>query len=94
MSGAWPGDPTTMTERPLRICLLTYRGNPRCGGQGIYIRHLSRELAALGHEVEVWSGPPYPEIEADSGARLIEIPSLDLWSEDHFFRVQNGRSKR
>ncbi|WP_410579103.1 hypothetical protein [Amycolatopsis sp. lyj-108] len=43
----------------LRIALLTYRGNPRSGGQGVYVRHLSRELAALGHRVEVLSGPPY-----------------------------------
>jgi glycosyltransferase involved in cell wall biosynthesis len=80
-----------MTRPSLRICLLTYRGNPRCGGQGIYIRHLSRELARLGHQVEVWSGPPYPEIEPDSGVRLVEIPSLDLWNEDHFYRVERWR---
>ena len=83
-----------MTSRPLRICLLTYRGNPRCGGQGIYIRHLSRELAALGHTVEVWSGPPYPEMATDSAAKLVEIPSLDLWDEDHFFRIQRWRDLR
>jgi len=83
-----------MTTRPLRICLLTYRGNPRCGGQGIYIRHLSSELAALGHTVEVWSGPPYPEMATDSTARLVEIPSLDLWDEDHFFRVERWRDLR
>ncbi|MCZ9343876.1 glycosyltransferase family 1 protein, partial [Streptomyces sp. TRM76130] len=29
-------------ERPLRIALLTYKGNPFCGGQGVYVRHLSR----------------------------------------------------
>ncbi len=83
-----------MTDRSLRICLLTYRGNPRVGGQGIYIRHLSRELASLGHEVEVWSGPPYPELEADTGARLVEVPSLDLWNEDHFFKVERWRDLR
>jgi glycosyltransferase involved in cell wall biosynthesis len=80
-----------MNDQPLQICLLTYRGNPRVGGQGIYIRHLSRELVALGHDVEVWSGPPYPELESDGGGRLVEIPSLDLWNEDHFFRVRRWR---
>ena len=30
----------------LRIAYLLYRGNPRCGGQGVYTRHLTRELAA------------------------------------------------
>ena len=55
-------------DRPLRIALLAYRGNPFCGGQGVYIRHLSRELVALGHDVEVFSGQPYP---ADLDPRLI-----------------------
>lgn len=74
-----------MTTAPLRICFLTYRGNPHCGGQGIYTRYLTKELTALGHTVDVWSGPPYPEL--DDSVRLEEIPSLDLWNEDAFFRV-------
>ncbi len=80
-----------MNDRPLRVCLLSYRGNPRTGGQGIYIRHLARELAALGHRVDVWSGPPYPEIEDGDGVRLVPVPSLDLWSDEHFFRLQSWR---
>ena len=28
----------------LRVAFLIYRGNPRCGGQGVYTRHLTREL--------------------------------------------------
>ena len=43
----------------LRIALLTYRGNPHSGGQGVYVRYLSKALADLGHEVEVFSGQPY-----------------------------------
>jgi glycosyltransferase involved in cell wall biosynthesis len=58
------------------------------------MRHLSQELAALGHAVELWSGPPYPEIDPDSGVRLVEIPSLDLWNEEHFFRIQRWRDLR
>lgn len=73
-----------MAGEPLRICLLTYRGNPRSGGQGIYVRLLSRELRDLGHEVDVWSGPPYPEL-AD-GIRLEQVPSLDLWNERALLR--------
>ena len=46
----------------LRVAFLLYRGNPQCGGQGVYTRHLTRELAALGHSVEVFSGPPWPEL--------------------------------
>ncbi len=44
----------------LRICLLSYRGNPYCGGQGVYIQYLAQELLNLGHEVHVVVGPPYP----------------------------------
>lgn len=69
----------------LRIALLSYRSKPHCGGQGIYIRHLSRELVALGHEVEVFSGQPYPEL--DEGVKLTKVPSLDLYREPDPFRV-------
>ena len=50
-------------NRSLRVAFLLYRGNPRCGGQGVYTRHLTRELVALGHCVTVFSGPPYPELD-------------------------------
>ena len=69
----------------MRIALLSYRSKPHCGGQGVYLRHLSRELAALGHDVEVFSGQPYPEL--DAGVRLTMVPSLDLYREDDPFRV-------
>ena len=48
-------------SRPLRICFVAYRGNMRCGGQGVYLWFLARELAKLGHEVDVLVGPPYPD---------------------------------
>src|SRR5688500_7583148 len=73
-----------MTDRPLRIALLTYRGNPHSGGQGIYVRYLSRALVDLGHSVEVFSGQPYPEV--DEGVRLTEVPSLDLYRQPDPFR--------
>jgi glycosyltransferase involved in cell wall biosynthesis len=69
----------------LRIALLTYRGNPRSGGQGVYVRHLSRALERLGHRVEVLSGPPYPEL--DAGVRLARLPSLDLYRPEAPFRA-------
>lgn len=74
-----------MSADALRICLLTYRGNPRSGGQGVYVRQLSRALTALGHRVDVWSGPPYPEIP--DGVELVKVPSLDLWNERAMFRT-------
>lgn len=70
---------------PLRIALLSYRSKPHSGGQGVYIRHLSRELAALGHHVEVLSGQPYPEL--DAGVVLRQLPSLDLYNDDAPFRT-------
>jgi glycosyltransferase involved in cell wall biosynthesis len=69
----------------LRIALLSYRSKPHCGGQGIYVRHLSRELVALGHQVEVFSGQPYPEL--DEGVGLTKLPSLDLYREPDPFRT-------
>src|SRR5438874_11437208 len=68
----------------LRVALLTYRGNPQSGGQGVYTHYLSRELAALGHEVTVYSGPPYPELAP--GVPLVKVPSLDLYRLDDPFR--------
>jgi glycosyltransferase involved in cell wall biosynthesis len=81
-----------LSGEPLRICLLTYRGNPRSGGQGIYVRLLSQELQALGHQVDVWSGPPYPELAP--GVRLVKVPSLDLWNETALFRRPTWRELR
>ena len=69
----------------MRVALLSYRSKPHCGGQGVYVRHLSRELVALGHEVEVFSGQPYPEL--DPGVRLTKLPSLDLYREPDPFRT-------
>lgn len=61
----------------MKVGLLSYRSHPYSGGQGIYIKHLSKALKNLGHEVSVLSGPPYPEL--DSGVNLIKIPSLGLF---------------
>src|SRR3989339_552481 len=73
----------------LKICLLTYRGNPTCGGQGIYIKYLSEALKSLGHRVDVISGPPYPALT--DGIPLHKLPSLDLYNPDHLFKVTNIR---
>lgn len=76
----------------MRICLLSYRGNPYSGGQGIYIYYLSRELRDLGHEVHVISGPPYPEVV--DGITLHKLESLNLYESLNTFwqdlrRVRN-----
>ncbi len=76
----------------MRIALLYYRSKPHCAGHGIYIRHLSRELVNLGHEVEVFSGQPYPEL--DEGVRLTKVPSLDLYREPDPFRTPKPKEIR
>jgi glycosyltransferase involved in cell wall biosynthesis len=73
-----------LDHRPLRVALLCYRGNPRCGGQGVYARHLSRALVEAGHRVTVFSGQPYPELE--TGVDFEPIPSLDLYRDVDAFR--------
>ena len=64
----------------MKICMLTYRGNPFCGGQGVYISYLARELARQGHEVHCVSGPPYP-IE-EEGVNWHRLPGLLLYGEN------------
>ena len=69
----------------LRIAFLIYRGNPRCGGQGVYTRHLTRELMNLGHSVEVFAGPPWPEL--DEGVGFTAVRGLDLYRDPDPFRI-------
>ena len=93
-----PATPPPVPERTLprprepgglRIAFLVYRGNPRCGGQGVYTRHLTRELVALGHSVEVFAGQPWPEV--DEGVGFTPVPSLDLYRDPDPFRVPHLR---
>ncbi len=76
----------------LRIALLGYRSHPHVGGQGIYLKYLSRALLQLGHKVDVLSGPPYPEL--DAGVRLVKIPSLDLYATPNHIRALRWRHLR
>ena len=64
----------------MKIGLLSYRSHPYSGGQGIYIKHLSKALSELGHEVSVLSGPPYPELH--DSVQLIQIPSLGMFETE------------
>src|SRR4030095_13089306 len=70
---SWPLVRVRRMGRSLRIALLSYRSKPHSGGQGIYVRALSRELTELGHRVEVLSGQPYPEL--DGGVPLTRPPA-------------------
>jgi len=84
-----PIAPAPPQEGGLRIAFLIYRGNPRCGGQGVYTRHLTRELVALGHSVEVFAGQPWPEL--DPGVGFTPVPGLDLYRDPDPFRVPHPR---
>ncbi|NNN09652.1 MAG: glycosyltransferase family 4 protein [Acidimicrobiaceae bacterium] len=81
--------PDAVVARPpapggLRIAFLVYRGNPQCGGQGVYTRHLTRELVRLGHSVEVFSGAPWPELA--EGVGFTPVSGLDLYRDPDPFR--------
>ncbi|MDA9256411.1 glycosyltransferase family 4 protein, partial [Pseudomonadales bacterium] len=64
--------------KPLRIALLGYRSNPFSGGQGVYLKYLSEALIGLGHQVDVISGEPYPDL--NPRVRLIKLPGLNLYA--------------
>ena len=70
--------PSVRDDRPLRIAILGYRSHPYGGGQGVYIKYLSKALVEAGHQVDVISGPPYPHL--DPRVRLVQLPSLDLFA--------------
>jgi glycosyltransferase involved in cell wall biosynthesis len=73
----------------LRICLLSYRSNPHCGGQGVYIKNLSRALRDLGHRVTVLCGPP--DLDLAAGIHRIMLPGLDLYNPADPFRIPRLR---
>ena len=73
----------------LRIAWLVYRGNPYCGGQGVYTRYLANELTQLGHRITVFSGQPYPELVDPD--QLEQVPSMDLYRPENPFRDDLAR---
>ena len=75
----------------MKIGLLSYRSHPYSGGQGIYLKHLSLALLNLGHEVDVLSGPPYPDLHKD--INLIKISSLNLFELEDNLRLRSFRSR-
>ncbi len=47
------------------------------GGQGVYTSELTRELAALGHEVHLVVGPPWPQ--TDSAVHVHRVRSYSVY---------------
>ena len=84
----------------MKVCFLLHQGSMYSGGQGVYAHHVTRELAALGNEVHVIAGPPYPELAEDvimhrvqnySIYRLLETHRLFFYGRDplSFFHPVN-----
>lgn len=67
----------------MRICLLSYRGNMYCGGQGVYVYYLAKHLVRLGHEVHLIQGPPYTwDIP---GVIMHQLPNFNFFATRKFF---------
>jgi glycosyltransferase involved in cell wall biosynthesis len=76
-----PALPPCPAAKPLRIAFLSYRSDPRVGGQGVFVTQAAAALARRGHLVDILSGPPYPVIP--DGVRIVKIASLDLYAQAH-----------
>tara|TARA_B100000575_G_scaffold1511_1_gene1144 strand:- start:834 stop:2084 length:1251 start_codon:yes stop_codon:yes gene_type:complete len=79
----------------LNIAILSYRSAEFGGGQGVYVKDISKALQSAGHNVEVISGPPYPNL--DNGIKLIKLPGLNLFEtfsfKDRLKKILQKRSK-
>ncbi len=64
----------------MRLLYTMYQGNPYSGGQGVYLYHVTKEMAARGHEVHVIAGSPWPRTAP--GVHLHKIESYSFWA--HF----------
>ena len=47
----------------------------------VYVHEMSKALVELGHRVEVFGGPPYPDL--DDKVPLHKFPSLEIFN-DHY----------
>ncbi len=61
----------------MKVCFLLHQGKMHSGGQGVYLYNITREMLALGHEVHVIAGPPYPDIAP--GVTVDRIPNFNLF---------------
>ena len=66
----------------LNIAILSYRSAKFGGGQGVYVKDISLALTLIGHNVDVISGPPYPDLH--EGINLIKLPGLNLFEKFSF----------
>ena len=70
-------------DRPLRIALLSYRGNPNSGGQGVYVHYLTRELVAFVQTLRTMDLRKSPSIsETVDWARALVLLHADSLAPD------------
>ena len=62
----------------MRIAFSAYRGTMQAGGLGMYLYSLTRELAELGFEIDLYVGPPYPD--PMPWLRVIQLPNEHYWA--------------
>ena len=79
----------------LNIAILSYRSAKFGGGQGVYVKDISLALTLIGHNVDVISGPPYPDLH--KGINLIKLPGLNLFEtfsfKDRIKKLFNKKQK-
>ena len=75
----------------LNIAILSYRSAQFGGGQGVYVRDISYALYLMGHNVDVISGPPYPNLHPE--INLIRLPGLNLFETFSFFVVPGDEAE-
>lgn len=79
----------------LNVAILSYRSAKFGGGQGVYIKDISFALSLMGHNVDVISGTPYPDLH--DGVKLIKLPGLDLFEtfsfKDRFKKFKKKKCK-
>lgn len=73
---------TLRATHPLRIAMLSYHASPlaslgsaKSGGMNVYVGELSRQLAARGHTVDVFTRGPHAERPLGERARVISLPA-------------------
>lgn len=78
----------------MNILFLLHQGNMYSGGQGVYTAEVTRELAALGHNVHLVVGPPWPD--TDPAVTVHRVPSYSVYRllerEQMWFYGRHARS--
>lgn len=85
----------SMSCQKLRIAIISEHASPLAllgsvdsGGQNVYVGHSARQLALLGHEVDVFTrkeDPAQPEVVSWNGVRIIHVKA----GPEHYVRKED-----